>query len=337
MQKKMTIKEVAALAKTSKTTVSFYLNKRFESMSEETKERIEKVIKEYNYIPNVSARALSIRKSNLIGVLVWDITHPISSKLVKEMEVIANERGYQIIIGSSNNDATTERTFVEKLIQLGVDGFIIQPTLLFHPLSKVIENSGKKLVLVDNCLNVENTPSVRANNEQSVYSCLKDVLTKNYYDSFVIVHEDVKNSSASAERLKGFDAILQENSIPYQYVIIDKSKCEEEITSTMIKTIRLDKKTFIFVANSWLLPKVCSALHQYKSLIPNTLGILGYDNIEWTKFVSPKISTIVQPVRQVGKLAAVKVIDLIENIEVIHTDSIDCSVEWEESVVFKMK
>ncbi|WP_349399024.1 LacI family DNA-binding transcriptional regulator, partial [Clostridium perfringens] len=95
---KLTINDIAKKAKTSKTTVSFYLNGKFDKMSPDTKRRIEQVIEETNYSPNIMARSLKLKKSNLIGVVVADITNPFSSNIVKGIGEITRRKGYQILV-----------------------------------------------------------------------------------------------------------------------------------------------------------------------------------------------------------------------------------------------
>ncbi|MGC4423023.1 LacI family DNA-binding transcriptional regulator, partial [Streptococcus suis] len=91
MSEKFTIKDIAELAQTSKTTVSFYLNGKYEKMSKETRERIERVIRETDYKPSVVARSLNSKNTKLIGVLIGDITNTFSNQIVKGIEEEAHK------------------------------------------------------------------------------------------------------------------------------------------------------------------------------------------------------------------------------------------------------
>ena len=91
-RKKLTIKDIALKANTSKTTVPFYLNEKFDKMSYDTRKRIEKVIEETNYTPNIMAKSLKSKKSRLIGVVVADITNPFSNNIVKGIDEIAKKK-----------------------------------------------------------------------------------------------------------------------------------------------------------------------------------------------------------------------------------------------------
>lgn len=90
--KKITITDIAQLSNTSKTTVSFYLNKKFEKMSEEIGQRIEEVVKETGYKPSALARSMNSKRTNLIGVLIGDITHTFANQIVKGIETVTKEK-----------------------------------------------------------------------------------------------------------------------------------------------------------------------------------------------------------------------------------------------------
>ncbi|MFI3284774.1 MAG: LacI family DNA-binding transcriptional regulator, partial [Erysipelotrichaceae bacterium] len=128
---KLTISDIAKLAETSKTTISFYLNGRFDKMSEATKQRIEKVIESNHYTPNYAARMLNLKHSRTIGVIIGDITNGFSNQMVKGISERANENKYQLVIGNSNYQNDEEYAYICNMLSMGVDGFIIQPTHQF--------------------------------------------------------------------------------------------------------------------------------------------------------------------------------------------------------------
>ena len=334
VKKKLTIKEIAKLANTSKTTVSFYLNKKFECMSVDTRNRIKKVIKENNYVPNVAARNLSNSKTNLIGVIISDITNTFSNKLVKGIEDCANKNGYQIIIGSSNYDYELEKKHVERLLQIGVDAFIVQPTSQFSPLIDTIKSMGKELIFIDSNLDNDEVMSVKSDNYNSVYNCIQNIIEKKNYNNFIIIGGDPKDLSTRQERANGFIDALVDNDLNYTNIIVSNNAKEDEIKEKLLPLIKLSENNLVFVPNCWLLPMVFLVLSVHSTLIPNVIGILGFDNLEWCKFVSPQITTIVQPAYEEGNLVASKIINLIEGGCVGEKkETMMCDVSWQGSVL----
>lgn len=333
--KKITIKDIAKLANTSKTTVSFYLNGKYKSMSEETKERIAKVIAEYNYTPSALARSLSIQKTNLIGVLVGDITNGFSNQLVKGIEEKMQEHGYQIVIGSSNYDVEKEEKFIQRMIQIGVDGFIIQPTIGFDNLVDIIEQRNKSLVFIDSNSINDNVVSVKTDNYTSVYNTIEKIIKGNQYERFILIGGDPKDLSTRLERTNGFIDCMEKYHKNYQNIVVSNNAKLDEVEKKIINALDLNTKTMIFVPNCWLLPTLYLALKNYRHFIPQNIGILGFDNTEWSEFVSPSVTTIVQPAFEEGKVVAQKVIDLIENREVLKNEILVCDVNWQQSIKMK--
>ena len=131
MKKRITIKDIAEMAGTSKTTVSFYLNGKTERMSEGTQQRIRQAIEKTGYEPNPLARGMNAKSSKLIGVIIGDVTNEFSNRIVKGIGSVVDEAGYRLLCCSSNYSSESERAYIDRLLALGVDGFIVQPTSQF--------------------------------------------------------------------------------------------------------------------------------------------------------------------------------------------------------------
>src|SRR5690606_33048402 len=126
--KTVTIAEVAEHAKVSKSTVSQYLNKRYEYMSENTRKRIEASIEELNYHPNVIARSLKQKSTFTVGVIVANILHSFSTQILRTIENNFNGQGFHTIICNADDEPEKERNYIEMLLAKQVDGLIIFPT-----------------------------------------------------------------------------------------------------------------------------------------------------------------------------------------------------------------
>ena len=123
--KKVTIDQVARLCGVSKTTVSRFLNHKYENISEETRRRIERVIEELDYRPNRSAQRLKAGRSMLIGCCVGDLSGPFSGLLLRGITRICEAAGYQVLFADSGEDARKERKALEGFLENSVDGLIV--------------------------------------------------------------------------------------------------------------------------------------------------------------------------------------------------------------------
>lgn len=333
MNKKVTINDIARLSNTSKTTVSFYLNGKFEKMSDDTKKKIEDTIKKYNYQPNFFARKLNDKTSKLIGVLIGDITNSFSNQIVKGIDEAANEKGYKIIVANTNYQHSNEKKYIEHLINIGVDGFIVQPTLKFKKLNDKIIAAKKQVVFFDSQTRIENTKWVKTNNYEVVLNTTEELI-KSGYNKYILLTADPSVLTTRKERASGFLDALTLNNMECVVEVVDNNVTPQEISSIVAKHLSLADKTLIFVANCWLLPIAFLGLKEYKDLMPNTIGLLGFDNTEWTNLSTPTITTIVQPAFSEGYIAAKIVIDSIEKTgNELPNQLLQCQVSWQQSTI----
>ena len=155
MKEKITIRDIAERAGTSKTTVSFFLNGKTDKMSEETQARIAQVIKETNYRPSIAARSLNAKETRLIGVIIGDITNTFANQIVKGIDDFARDNRYQLIVGNSNYNFENEKGYVNRMLAMGVDGFIIQPSSHFAELIPKIKQENKDVVFIDSQVSMD--------------------------------------------------------------------------------------------------------------------------------------------------------------------------------------
>lgn len=331
MNEKITINEIAKRANTSKTTVSFYLNGKREKMSEVTKNRIANVIAETNYHPSIAARSLNSKGTHVLGVIIGDITNTFANQIVKGIDDYAREKKYQLIVGNSNYDHDNEESYVERMLNMGVDGFIVQPSSNFKDLIQQIRNEKKELVFIDSQVSMDKEKWVKTNNYEAVLKVTEDIVNKGY-ENFIMISADPKILSTRLERTRGFIDALNIAGKACTTFIVKEDVQAEEITDKITYDLKVGSKTLIFVANCWLLPKVYVALKNYRNLIPKTIGLLGFDNLEWTNFSSPTVTTIAQPAYEEGKKAAAILIDAIEDVhDEMPNQILECSVNWSES------
>ncbi|MDQ0360544.1 LacI family DNA-binding transcriptional regulator [Breznakia pachnodae] len=329
---KVTIKEIAQMAGTSKTTVSFYLNGKNGKMSKKTKDRIEKAIEETGYQPSIVARSLNSKNSKLLGVVIGDITNTFSNQIVKGIEDVASKKGYQIIVGNSNYDFNREEVYIDRMLSMGVDGFIVQPTSQFRKQTNKLKDAKKSLVFFDSEIYDLKTSWVKTNNYDATYDATKECINKGY-DNYILITADTSLLSTRMERAKGFIDALTDHDLELDKLVIDDYKTDYKVIHDFIKKhININEKNLIFVPNCWALPEVFMVLKNNYSDSLDNIGLLGFDNTEWTNFSSPTVSTIVQPAYEEGQQAAAILIDQIEeNNDVPHQQVLNCHVNWNES------
>lgn len=335
MGKKLTIKEIAKYANTSKTTVSFYLNGKYEKMSEATKKKIEQVIKEKNYQPSMIARCLNSKKMKMIGVIIGDITNTFANQIVKGIDDYVRDKKYQLIVGSSSYSFEKEKEYISRMLSIGVDGFIVQPSMNFEKLMPMIKSAGKEVVFIDSQVSTKNGKWVKTNNYEVILETCS-TLIGNGYENYIMITAYPDILSTRKERVKGFYDSLKLKNKKCETIIVEENIETEEMAKQINAKLDLNKNTLIFVANCFLLPKVYVALCPLKEYIPNKVGLIGFDNLEWSKLSSPSITTIVQPAYEEGKCASRILLDSIEGRkEEVINQILPCDVNWCESTNLK--
>lgn len=329
--KNITIKDIANMAGTSKTTISFYLNGKSDRMSSETRLKIEQIIRETGYSPSFVARSLTYKKTNLIGVIVADICNPFSSAIVKEIDMAARKEGYQIIVGSSKFDFNNEEKYINRMLDMGVDGFIIQGTRKIATLIDKIRERGKKLLLLNSVDNNFEGTFVKINNFDITREAIEKLVTKGY-NNFVLLTENPKISMPIWERKKAFIETLERLKINYKVEIINDEIKREDINKAIDRALKPGSKNLIFAVDGEILQKAYDYIIYKKLDIPNEVGILGFEDRRWTYYANPSVTTISQPIYEEGRYVARTLINMIEeNKESLKSFIFSCNISWNES------
>lgn len=323
MARKVTIKDIAEIAGVSKATVSFFLNGKSNKMSAETYQRIQDAIEETGYSPSVAARSLNDKSPHLFGVIIGNITKPFANRIVKGIEDYANENGWLTITASSEFEPEREMSYIKSMLALGVDGFLIQPTVNFNSIRKTL-TIDKPIVFFDSVPAGEDQMYVKTDNYQSVRSATEKLIRKGY-EHFIIISNNPYVLQTRIERSTGCTDLLEETGIGYDRIILPTDAKEELLTQQLYPLLDRYRNVCIFTLNSTLLQLTWTVLTPYRSRIPE-IGLIGYDHETWCDYVVPSITTISQPAYEEGYTAAGILMDAIhgdneiEKVQVLRSE-----------------
>jgi len=328
-KKRITINDIAAMAGTSKTTVSFYLNGKTGRMSEDTQERIKAAIAKTGYEPSPIARGMNAKRTQLLGVIIGDITNTFSNQIVKGVEGVAAKAGYRVLVSSSNHSRTDERAYIDRLLAVGVDGFIVQPTAQFKEISKVIEDAGKQLVFFDSKFYDFASNWVKTDNYEATSRAVGECERRGYR-RFLLVAAPPQLLSSRIERTSGFVDALEAAEMGFTQFEIENDEVDvEKLHEFLRANIDGTTPTLVFAPNCWALPDVYVAMREFYPLMPTHVGLLGFDNTEWAGVASPSVSVVTQPAFEEGAEACRILLDLIQNKGDVNPHQVlDCHVQW---------
>lgn len=331
-KQRVTIADVAREAGTSTASVSYYLNDKREKLSEKTQNKIARVIKELGYVPNAQAQTLTGKQTHVIAIIILDNTNKWAGLVLNGMEQVMLPAGYQTVVCTSNFNPVTELMYVDKMLSLGVDGFIIQPTANFKAVHDRIRRAGKPVVFFDAAIYSPGTSWIKTNLYDGVYNATQTLLDAGYEDFFSIA-ANMTEMRTRMERFQGYAEALAANGQLYKAIPIDHNKPSiNELTEYFKFKFNPAKRTLIFVQNQWALPRVYKALQPMAHLLPQQIGLLGLNCEDWTNLTTPTVSTIIEPVDQEGREAAEMLLALLDgSSEPGEQRILECKLNWLDS------
>ncbi len=298
---RVTIDDVARIAGVSKTTISRYLNKKFESMSEKSRLKIETVIKELQYRTNILARSLKSSKSHLIGVIVADISSPFSSILAKGISDCSKHYGYDVMIATTDNDSSKEQEYILSMIDQRVEGLIINSTCQNNDFLQDIATRYVPIVLADRPIFPTLFDTVKATDDKATIEIMQYLFDKGY-TQVGFFSEPLNNNGTRILRRQAYERACQDifRIKPQEYIVqVKQEQSMEDSIQDFMAQNKAEKKA-VFAANGVILLSVLNALKELQVVIPRDLGVCGFDNWAWMGLIGPGITTIAQPSYQEG-------------------------------------
>lgn len=313
-EKKIIIDDVAERAGVSKSTVSRYLNGKFEFMSQKTRKNIEKVIKELNYKPSNIARSLKLKKSNLIGIVIADLTNPFSSLLIKGVGDECRKYGYNTIIANTDNDKEKEKEYILSLMSQNVDGLIVNGTGHNEELLIDILKQGTPVVTMDRIINDKIFDCVTSNNYDMTFKTI-NYLIDSGFKNIALFTQYVDKISVRIEREKAFlDACNNKlDSSNFNIYTVDSDDTGNVELNLFDFLNNYNGSKVIFAINGVVLLNVLQSISKFDLKVPEDVGICGYDNWGWASLIPPGITTISQPSYDIGVESAKILLDRIKD------------------------
>ncbi|KRN32420.1 LacI family DNA-binding transcriptional regulator [Weissella halotolerans] len=297
---KVTIMDVANEVGVSKTTISRYLNGHFDRINAHTREKIKQAIDEMGYVPNQQARTLKAKHSHLIGLVVADMANLYSSFLIRGIQNVLREHDYSLLIVDSANSLTNEKKALTQLMASNVDGIILQPLSVNSQDYQFLVESNTNVVLVDRQTRPTVWSSVTADN----FSASREMalaLAKQKYQRIIFISLASDSSTTHALRYEGLQKVAQQKSI-----LLDALEVTDNDLTDLDRLLKATPhtKTALFAVNGQLLIACLQWLQEHHYVIPNDIGITGYDDSELGAVLSPGISTIDQNPQEIGQATA---------------------------------
>ncbi|MGO3838424.1 MAG: ribose utilization transcriptional repressor RbsR [Vagococcus sp.] len=308
--KKSTIKDVAKLSGVSITTVSLILNGNAHKFASETVEKVLKAKEELNYQPNYFAQQMIVKETKTIGVLVPDITNPFFSTLMQGIEDILYQENFVTILCNATFNQQKEEDYLAELARRGVDGFIIATSSISNEaINESLKSKGRPFIVLDQKKAEGFSDAVLTDDFKGGYLAGKHLLKHGHRQIGVILPTDLPDNIKL--RMDGFkkacrEFYLAETDIHLFYTKLSKNG-GYHVTNDIIDS----PVTAIFTINDELAFGLYRGLHEAGKKIPRDYSIIGYDNTDMCEYVTPKLTTIAQPIYELGQITATMLLERI--------------------------
>ncbi|MEV9639760.1 substrate-binding domain-containing protein [Mammaliicoccus sciuri] len=309
---KVTMADVAKKAGVSKSTVSQFINNRFEFMAEATKVKIEESIEELGYIPNNMARSLKKKESNTIGIIVANILHTFSNEIIRAIEDVCEEQGVHVFVCNADDDPKKERSYIKMLQAKQVDGLIIFPTVGNEDVYASLRKSNFPIVFLDRKTEGAYYPTIMLDNhkasEIAINQCVKAGKMK-----IAIVSTSIKRKVVPRiERIEGYKRRMKELNLAYEeswIVATERTKIVEDLDRLWLAD---ERPNAFYAINDLALMELMKFIKKNSLTIPQDVAVIGLDDSPFLEVFTPPITVITQPTFQMGKEAAQLLLKIIQ-------------------------
>ena len=308
----ITIKDVAKQAGVSHSTVSRALHGS-PLISEETVERICQIANEMGYSPSAAARSLRTNRSHALGVIVSTIDDPFFSEILQGIEEVAQEHGYSMLMAASQRDPKREQAIVQDMRERHVDGLIICSASFSSPQRRNLLEYGIPIVMVNNQAAEEYRYSIYHDDVDGSRQVTRYLIELGH--KRIAYLGNSLSGRTTQDRLTGFRRELDATglTIPTEYVYEVPGGLPEDGLIALEHFMDLPRRpTAIFCFNDMLAIGVLNGLQVAGIQVPEDISVVGFDNIVFSAYTNPPLTTLDQPKRYIGAEAAHLTLGLLE-------------------------
>lgn len=313
---RITINDIAREAGVSKATVSRVLNNPGK-VAEGTRKKVLEVIQRRNYRPNPLARALTVKRTGIIGVIVSDISNPFYAVMVRSIEEVCRAHAYHIFLCNTDGREEEEELYIDSLIEKRADGIILGSVHLESTSFKKLKEVEIPFIFVSR---------LPRNREEYDYVMIDNVLGGYMATRYLLSLGHTKiaylggrwNTSSNLDRFEGYKKALQEAGIEIQEEYIRCGEFSMEGGHREgLRIIELGERcpTAVFCANDAMAIGLLEACRERKVKVPEELSVIGFDDIPLSALGCIQLTTISQSIADLGALSGKMIVDKIADAE----------------------
>lgn len=309
-----TIRDVARQAGVSISTVSHVVNNS-RAVSKESRSRVLQAMNQLDYKPNALAQNLRRQQTYTIGMIVPDSANPFFAEVARGIEDTSFEQNHSVILCNTDGDVDKQTTHTDLLIKNQVAGILFVAAGISTELVENLQARRVPVVVVDREVPDVNVDTVLTNHLQG-----GRLATKHLWD---LGHRRIacisggSNLSPSAERLTGYQQILQETGILFDESLVLRGDFQYVSGYEAARQLlaQADPPTAVFACNDLMAVGVISAATELGLRVPQDLSVVGFDDVRLASFTNPPLTTVAQPKYEIGVIATEMLLARVQNID----------------------
>lgn len=309
------IQDVAQAAGVSVATVSRFFNDRG-AVSLKSRKKVDEAIKQLNYEPSVLARNLRKTESRLLLVLIPKISNPFYSEIINGIQDVAINNRYNILLCETDSNPEREDIYFNLVRNKMADGIItMDPAVQVDSLIELAESH--PIIQCSEYAVESGIPYVTIDHEEAAYQAVRHLIQLGHKE-IAFINSDEK-FLYSRKRENGYKKALEKDRLPFneEWII----RCEElEFINGQLAMRKIlsgnNRPTAVFAVSDLLAIGALKELHHAELHVPNDIALVGFDKIAFSNMTHPALTTVAQPMYEMGKLSAKMLIDKIKGKEV---------------------
>lgn len=321
MNHKITIRDLAKAAGVSVTTVSQILNGKGARFSVATRDRVLALKEELNYVPDFNARNLILRSSKTIGVMIPNIANPFFAAFIKGVQEATRQAGFMPLIFSADHETDQERYYLERLVERSVDGLIIASASVTHDTIDELLKPRQIPYLLFDQNELADGDRVAVDAAQGGYLVAQHLLSLGHRRISLLF--PARPTANIREREAGFVRGLREAGLAF-----DRERAR--VTGALSKrggylateAVLATQPTAVFAANDEMAIGLYRGLAERGLQVPEDLSVVGFDDIDLAEYVNPQLTTVSQPIEEIGIRVAELLVHRIKHPEAAPTKTI---------------
>ncbi len=299
----VTIYDVAREAGVSMATVSRVVNNN-PNVKPQTRKKVLEAIERLGYRPNAVARGLASKKTTTVGVVIPDISNSIFAEVARGIEDIANMYHYNIILCNADKKKEKEIRVINTLLEKQVDGLLFMGGVVTEDHIQAFQTSAVPVVLCGTTDEAHSIPSVDIDHEKAAFDAVNVLIAGGHRD-IAMISGTLQDPNNGFARYQGYRKALEAAGIAIrdEYVRVGNYRYESGIESTKY-FLELDKRpTAIFSATDEMAIGAIHTIQDFGLKVPGDVAVISVDNIRMASMVRPQLTTVAQPMYDIGAVS----------------------------------